>query len=289
MSSRIQLLGTLVAGVAVGAIAIIAIPSDDADTLAGPEEVTINRPASSAVQSVEPDNLQQSVEALSTILDQEIAERQALAEELAALRAEFDSLDGNLKARVEDAFQMENQQAQQQARAASSQQTPEQRLLAAGFTQQQLTAISRLESRDQMRQIEIDDQARREGWLGTERYTKEVQALIAQGSAARRTLSDADFDRYLYAQGRPNRVVVQSVIETSPAERAGFLPGDVLVSYGGQRIFSNQELTNSRSTGTLGENVIVEILRDGRPMRISLPRGPMGITGGMTAIDPSGE
>ena len=191
MSSRIQLLGTLVAGVAVGAIAIIAIPSDDADTLAGPEEVTINRPASSAVQSVEPDNLQQSVEALSTILDQEIAERQALAEELAALRAEFDSLDGNLKARVEDAFQMESQQTQQQARAANPQQTPEQRLLAAGFTQQQLTAISRLESRDQMRQIEIDDQARREGWLGTERYTKEVQALIAQGSAARRTLSDA--------------------------------------------------------------------------------------------------
>ena len=289
MSSRSKLLGTLVAGAAVGAIAITAIPSDDAETLAGPEEVTINRTASSAVQSVEPDNLQQSVEALSTILDQEIAERQALAEELAALRAEFDSLDGNLKARVEDAFQMENQQAQQQARAANSQQTPEQRLLAAGFTQQQLTAISRLESRDQMRQIEIDDQARREGWLGTERYTKEVQALIAQGSAARRTLSDTEFDRYLYAQGRPNRVVVQSVIETSPAERAGFLPGDVLVSYGGQRIFSNQELTNSRSTGTVGENVVVEILRDGRPMRISLPRGPMGITGGMTAIDPSGE
>ena len=230
-----------------------------------------------------------ALEALSTILDQEIAERQALAEELAALRAEFDSLDGNLKARVEDAFQMETQQAQQQASANNTAQSREQRLLAAGFTQQQLTAISRLESRDQMRQIEIDDQARREGWLGTERYTKEVQALIAQGSAARRTLSDTDFDRYLYAQGRPNRVVVQSVIETSPAERAGFLPGDVLVSYGGQRIFSNQELTNSRSTGTVGENVVVEILRDGRPMRISLPRGPMGITGGMTAIDPSGE
>ncbi len=289
MASRMQLLSTLLGGVALGAFAIVAMQPRDEAPMATPMTTVVDRPASSPVQSAESGHLRQSVEALSTILDQEIAERQALADELSALRDAFESLDSNLKARVEDAFQMEQQTEQQQARAANPEQSPEQRLLAAGFTQRQLDAISRIESRDRMRQIEIDDQARREGWLGSERYTKEVRALIEQGSAARRTLSDSDFDRYLYAQGRPNRVVVQSVIETSPAERAGFLPGDVLVSYGGQRIFSNQELTNSRSTGTVGENVVVEILRGGRPMRISLPRGPMGITGGMTAIDPASE
>jgi hypothetical protein len=40
------------------------------------------------------------------------------------------------------------------------------------------------------------------------------------------------------------------------------------------------DITRQTLTGTAGQNVIVDIMRDGTPMQIVLPRGPVGITGG---------
>jgi len=40
------------------------------------------------------------------------------------------------------------------------------------------------------------------------------------------------------------------------------------------------DLTRQTMAGTAGHNIVVDIMRDGNPMQIVMPRGPVGITGG---------
>ena len=40
------------------------------------------------------------------------------------------------------------------------------------------------------------------------------------------------------------------------------------------------DLTRQTMDGAAGENIVVDIMRDGNPMQIVMPRGPVGITGG---------
>ena len=68
-------------------------------------------------------------------------------------------------------------------------------------------------------------------------------------------------------------------MDSSPGSQAGLQPGDQIVSYNGERIFNISELHELTLQGTVGENVIVEIERDGMRMQLSLPRGPVGISG----------
>jgi hypothetical protein len=96
----------------------------------------------------------------------------------------------------------------------------------------------------------------------------------------RAELGDADYEKYLTAMRRPTQVGVGSVLASSPAEQAGLKAGDQIVSYDGARVFDMQDLTELTFEGQPGETVVVEIERDGLPMQVYLPRGPIGITGG---------
>lgn len=98
-------------------------------------------------------------------------------------------------------------------------------------------------------------------------------------SALREELGDTDYERYLTANGRPTNVGIGSVIGSSPAQMAGLRPGDDIVSYDGQRVFTMTDINMASLDGIAGENVVVDILRDGIPMQVVLPRGPLGITG----------
>ena len=73
---------------------------------------------------------------------------------------------------------------------------------------------------------------------------------------------------------------------SSQARKAGLERGDVIVRYGGEPVYSNWHLVRLRSSGKLGAPVIVEITRDGQPMQITMPRGPMGFGGSQVSIDP---
>ena len=137
-----------------------------------------------------------------------------------------------------------------------------------------------------MAAIELDDRARREGWVNTPRYYQESRDLASGPTAIRDALGD-EYDRYLFASGLPNRVAVGSIIETSPAEQAGFRPGDVIVRYGGENVYSNEQLIDLRSAGVRGEAVAVEILRDGQSLQLTIPRGPMGVSTAATVINPA--
>jgi len=67
----------------------------------------------------------------------------------------------------------------------------------------------------------------------------------------------------------------------SPAAAAGLLPGDEIVSYGGKRVFGQPDLNAFVLEGTPGETVVVEIDRNGQRLQVVVPRGPIGITGGV--------
>ena len=101
-------------------------------------------------------------------------------------------------------------------------------------------------------------------------------AAPAGQQTLRAELGDADYERYLQADGRPTTIPVRDVLASSPAERAGLQPGDEIVAYGGKRVFDMGELNELTLEGTPGESVVVEVRRDGQSVQLVMPRGPIG-------------
>ncbi|MDH4314869.1 MAG: PDZ domain-containing protein [Gammaproteobacteria bacterium] len=282
------------AGVAVLAMSRFTIEYDPAKILPTDRSADlVERLKRSQTSELDQQQLSQVVESLVQVLDEEIRERRLLAEQLEATRAELDDLQQNLRTRVEESFRAAAEEVEstdvseyEQARIARAQ-SIKSKLQAAGFTPDQVEHLRRRQAEAEMQQVEMDDRARREGWFGTARYAEEYASLASGAEAIRGELGDEAYDRYMYASGRPNRVAVGSVIQTSPAERAGLRPGDIITRYGGEKIYSPDQLTSLRSTGDRGAPVAVEILRNGQVMLISMPRGPMGIQTQPTIHDPA--
>lgn len=122
--------------------------------------------------------------------------------------------------------------------------------------------------------LQLEDQARREGWYGEPRYGERLRDMRL---ALRAELGDDRFDLLLFATGRDNRVVVTDLLEGSPAQLAGIQPGDEILSYAERRVFRGMELKRATTVGTAGERVEIELLRDGSRVRVWIPRGPLGI------------
>lgn len=149
------------------------------------------------------------------------------------------------------------------------------RLVDAGFLPSQASAIARREAELQMEAIQARYDAERSGdpmdfWRSRD----------SMNDTLRSELGDADFERYLVANDRSISVTVSNVIDSSPAQSAGLQAGDEIVRYDGERVFSMTDLMHQATNGAPGENVVVDITRDGTPMQIVLPRGPVGISGG---------
>lgn len=90
-------------------------------------------------------------------------------------------------------------------------------------------------------------------------------------------IGDTEYTQYLQANGRPVDINVSEVYDTSPAQSAGLRPGDRITHYDGERIFNTYDLQRKIIAGEQGDNVVVNIERDGVPMQIVVPRGPLGI------------
>lgn len=147
-------------------------------------------------------------------------------------------------------------------------------LIDGGFSEDRARQILQLESEAQYQALLAAHEAERRG--------EAIEALSTNSgsqSILRAELGDSDYERYLRAQGHPAAVQVTQVMEGSPGARAGLQSGDQIVSYDGQRIFDTAELRELTLQGSLGENVIIEIEREGMRMQLSVPRGPVGITG----------
>ena len=290
MVSRLFALVLAVAvGAGIGAFTAVSMTSDDSSSNEDSKPVAeslAERLTSGEPSALDSEQVALVVESLMQILDDEINERQILAEQLEEVRSEMADLQQNLRARVEVAFSENRGNAVAQPAVTQVNQSMEERLASSGFTPQQFEDLRRREEGAQMQQIELNDRAIREGWVNSPRYFEEINRLTSGADSIRRELGDDAYDRYLYASGSSNRIAVGNVIATSPAEQAGFQAGDVIRSYGGERVFSSAQLVNLRSAGNLGKSVVVEIIRDGELMQITMPRGPMGVQTRPDRVDP---
>jgi len=153
----------------------------------------------------------------------------------------------------------------------------ETRLVAAGLEPQQAKTIMQFLDDIEMERLYLHDQATREGWLETPRYRQENIILNEREEELRLELGDADYDRYLYGTGQPNRVIIQSVIEGSPAQEAGIQSQDIVYSYAGNRLYTIRDLVTATTEGVANESVLLEVIRDGNIYEFYLPRGPLGV------------
>lgn len=148
------------------------------------------------------------------------------------------------------------------------------RFVAAGFSADRAAYLDRRASELRMQALEAEYEAARSG------KPADAAALLNPELALRDELGDADYERYLMALDRPTRVAVRDVLASSPAEKAGLQPGDEITSYDGRRVFDVRDLSRLSFEGQPGDTVTLEIVRNGQPMQIYVPRGPLGITGG---------
>ena len=210
--------------------------------------------------------------------------REHLAREIArsaALEAQVEELQRQLEAVVPEAGNGEPGAAeaapQEDETAAGEGGIDPDLLLAAGFDPSEVADIRKHLEETELERLFVRDQAGREGWLRTQRFWNETIRLNQQQLELRDEYGDNAYDWILYAMGRDNRVVASGVIQDSPASRIGLEVGDVIVAYSGQRIRAPHELQRAVLGGLPGDNVAVDVERDGETRRFYLPVGPIGI------------
>jgi S1-C subfamily serine protease len=137
-----------------------------------------------------------------------------------------------------------------------------------------------------MERLYLRDRAVREGWIGDERYRQERSQLDARLESLRDELSEKEYDAYLYATGRPNRVMIESTLSTSPARDAGIKTGDSVIRYNNIRIYTWADLRNATTQCTTDSMVEVELERNGQRQRVFVPCGPLGVRLDNSSIQP---
>ena len=162
-------------------------------------------------------------------------------------------------------------------------------LEAAGLDPVQAAGILQRQSRQEMQRLELRDRANREGWADTERFFEAMRELNGDAASLRSEIGDEAYDRFLYLTGQPNRVMIDSVIEESPAQLAGLQPGDVVIDYADGRVFSWVDLRDATRGGQRGEYIIMRVQRDSRMVEVSVPRGPLGVRMEMEQVNPDEE
>mgnify|MGYP001815268748 CR=1 FL=1 len=155
--------------------------------------------------------------------------------------------------------------------------TGEAALIAAGIDSQTANWIQQKLDENEMEKLYLKNTALREGWMNTKRYRQELRELQGRFHALREDIGDDNFDRLLYAVGRRNRVKVRSTIGGSPALQFGLNSGDTIIRYDGKRVFSAGELKRLTSEGDTKSTTSIEVIRNGSPMTLYVPGGPLGI------------
>ena len=219
---------------------------------------------------------------LEQALDDEAAARRVLQERLALLEAGAGDLPTELPAGLsqvpddgpERAARAERGERDMAAMARNFAERRVAMLVENGFTEDEARRILRLESEAQFTALRQEWESQ----FGDSAQDPSAAFDSAQ-SIFRERLGDDAYARYLEAQGQPTDVQVMQVHEGSPAGAAGLQPGDHIVTYNGERVFNVVDLRQMTMRGRPGEAAVIEIDRDGTRMQITIPSGPIGITG----------
>jgi len=146
-----------------------------------------------------------------------------------------------------------------------------QSLVDAGLGDSEVARLQTKWEEAELEKLYLRDEAARNGRPYSRQGVREVDASL------REELGEDGYDWMLFATGQGNRVVVGDVLARSPAEDAGFRPNDVVLRYDGARVYATGELQRATSAGDPGERVYVDVLREGVPRSIVVPRGPLGL------------
>ncbi len=146
--------------------------------------------------------------------------------------------------------------------------------------------IVRRKNSVELKKLELQDRAKRDNYLNTQRYYDELDNINQQDVNLREELGDESYDDYLYTSKQNNRIKIASVMLGSAAEQSGIQKGDVVLSYDNKRMFTWQELKDATTEGQLGEFVTINIYRNGEIYSFSVPRGPLGTQLGATRLEP---
>ncbi|MGI9234914.1 MAG: PDZ domain-containing protein [Woeseiaceae bacterium] len=235
--------------------------------------------------------LAERMQRLEQIIAEEREARIILEDQLRLLIDDIERIESGLP-RVNEERDRQAEEARRVARR-STQQRPrdfaamlrnmqEQRrsaLVDSGFSEDEASRIMQMEAAAQYEAMRVAHEAQRAGEaVDNLSLTNDPQSVL------RRELGDDDYERYLEAQGQPTAVQVSQVLGDSPGSRAGLQPGDEIVSYNGERVFSVGDLRTLTLQGTAGEDVVIEIERNGMRMQLNVQRGPVGITGSSANI-----
>lgn len=150
-------------------------------------------------------------------------------------------------------------------------------LINAGFDPFLVDEIKAVRDDSQLQRLELRDRATREGWIDTDRFREESNNLRAENQL-KAVLGEAEFDRLLIAEGRNNRVRVDSVIAGSAADLSGLQVNDIIYRYAEDRIFTFADLRRATSGGQRDEPVNLQIYRNDESVDLVVPRGPLGVT-----------
>lgn len=215
------------------------------------------------------------VAALRAALDQESLERERLAAEVALMRTVVEQLASERAGEPIASDGSEPSPAERAVRGVPGQNDLDEALLQqVGLVESEVRELRDRWDRAQLLRLELQDQAAREGWLFKPQHRRQIAWLDAQ---LRDDLGEVDYDRMLFATGQPNRVVVQSVIGGSAAAIAGVQPGDHVLSYGSERVFTPNDVRRGTTSGVKGESVRLIVERRGEHHSFVVPRGPLGV------------
>ena len=230
-------------------------------------------------------SLDERLQDLEQALAEEREARIALEDTLAMLFEELDRLEGTderAAARLESAAENERQARAAERRGQRNEadwvRSYQERRIAAlvegGFSDEEARRALQLESEASFKAMQLAWEAQRNG-----ESINVMDSMSNPQSIMRAEMGDDAYARYLEAQGQPTAIRITQVLGGSPANSAGLQAGDELVSYNGERVFNVMDLRNGTMQGQPGEDVVIEIERDGVRMQLTLPRGPIGITG----------
>jgi hypothetical protein len=150
-------------------------------------------------------------------------------------------------------------------------------LLAAGFSQSRIEWIKRRADELKSQREQADFERRQNGLPPPDPYMFSAYMFDADLDL-QDELGDAEYEKYRKALGRPTAVLITGVEERSNAANAGLRANDEIVMFDDERVFSVDQVRSLAAKVKPGTKLIsVEVIRDGRLMRLSVPAGPLGI------------
>jgi hypothetical protein len=254
-------------------VATIAVVDADPETAATDEETEME-----AEQAPQPSS---ATSALLARIDSLTAAWGRLDAQLAEIRQRI----GAIERRQVDAS-ADEEASEPRARRPGTAEEQRDALLRAGVASDVADEILWRRAQTSLEQLELRDQAIREGWMNSDRYREELRRINAERVSMRDEIGADAYDRYLYETGRNNRVRVESLIPGSAGEASGLEPGDVIERYSDRSVLNVRDLRSATSEGERGELVPVMVRRGDERLEIWLPRGPIGIGLEATRLDP---